>query len=310
MGKIISGCLVEFYRFWHGALHIRGAGALLHFASRWIPALRSYPVKVPGVGVIPLDFRMDYAYTWMNFLLNESHHERGLLTVLASHCSPTMVFWDVGANIGLITGNLIRAFPSATFCLFEPNPDLTKRLAVLFSGHDVSITETALSDQNTRARFNIVPGETSLATLLSAQNPKACGIDVELQTGDHFLSTHPASAPDLIKIDVEGHEVEVLRGCRELIAARKPVIVFEHLFLSDDSLKSLVPPEYDLFYIHDESGELSADLDRGYSHNAILIPRGKRWRSGSGRGASLAASDERWEGHSFQGHGGFACRWT
>jgi hypothetical protein len=93
-----------------------------------------------------------------------------------------------------------------------------------------------------------------------------------LQTGDDFLSTHPASIPSLIKIDVEGHEVEVLKGCQKLIATHHPVIVFEHLFLSNDSLKSMTPPGYDLFYIHDKSGALSPVLDRSCSHNCILIP--------------------------------------
>jgi FkbM family methyltransferase len=177
----------------------------------------------------------------------------------------------------LVSGNLFRAFPSATFCLFEPNPDLTRRLVRLFSTKsNVSITETALSDRNARARFNIVPGHSCTATLSSTQDANAVGIEVELQTGDHFLSNHPSRIPNLIKIDVEGHEVEVLHGCQKLIAAHKPVIVFEHLFLSEDALKSLALPGYDLLYIHDTSGALSPVLDRRFSHNAILIPSGKR----------------------------------
>jgi len=274
---MISDCLVGFYRYWHGALHLPGAGALLRFCARWILPLQNFPVTVPGIGTIPLDFRKDYAYTWTNFLLNDPPEEEGLLTVLASHASPNMVFWDVGANIGLISGNLLRSFPSAKFYLFEPNPDLTRRLTSLFTAmSNVSITETALSDRNARARLNIVPRHSAISTLSSTQNAGAIGIDVELQTGDHFLSTHSESAPDLIKIDVEGHEVEVLQGCQKLIATHKPVIIFEHLFLSDDSLKSLVPPGYDLFYIHDKSGVLSPNLDRRCSHNAALIPSGKR----------------------------------
>ena len=274
MSRLISNWLVGFYRLWHGTLHLRGAGALLRWCAQWLEPLRNFPLTVPGIGTIPLDFRMDYAYTWTNFLLQDAHQEEGLLTVLASHASPKMVFWDVGANIGLISGNLIRAFPSASFCLFEPNPELTSRLHSLFSAkHNVTITEVALSDQNTRTRFNIVPGHTSISTLLPAQDARAEGIEVELQTGDHFLATHPSSAPDLIKIDVEGHEMEVLRGCQAVIALHRPVIVFEHLFLSDEDLKALVPPDYALFYIEDKSGALSLELDRCHSHNAILLPQ-------------------------------------
>jgi FkbM family methyltransferase len=277
MVRIIADGLVGFYRFWRGKLHLPAAGSLLRFSSRWILPLQNYPMSVPGVGTIPLDFREGDAYCWTNFLLNEPHPHKGLLILLASRFSPNTVFWDVGANIGLISGNLLRSFPSAKFYLFEPNPDLTRRLTSLFTAmSNVSITETALSDRNARARLNIVPRHSAISTLSSTQNAGAIGIDVELQTGDHFLSTHSESAPDLIKIDVEGHEVEVLQGCQKLIATHKPVIIFEHLFLSDDSLKSLVPPGYDLFYIHDKSGVLSPNLDRRCSHNAALIPSGKR----------------------------------
>ena len=203
MARFIADGLVGFYKLWHGKLHLPGAGALLRFSSRSIPALQNYPVSVPGIGTIPLDFRMDNAYSWTNFLLNDPHHEEGLLIVLAAHSSPKMVFWDVGTNIGLISGNLLRSFPSATFCLFEPNPDLTRRLTSLFSAKsNVTITETALSDRNGLAQLNIVPGFSAMATLSSTQNGNAVGIDVALQTGDHFLSTHPDRVPDLIKIDV------------------------------------------------------------------------------------------------------------
>jgi FkbM family methyltransferase len=283
MAKIVADCLVGFYKLWHGRLHLPGSGFLLRFFARSVLPLQNYPVAVPGVGIIPLDFRMDFAFLWTNFLLNESHREEGLLLVLASHFSPDGVFWDIGANIGLISGNLVRSFPSAAFYLFEPNPDLTRRLARLFSTRkNVAITETALSDQNGRAHFNIAPGFSSTATLLPGHHANAAVIDVELQTGDRFLSTHTAGAPSLIKIDVEGHELEVLRGCRELVATHRPVIVFEHLFLSDDAIKSLVPPGYDLLYIHDQSGTCSPVLDRNCSHNAILIPSGKRQGNDSG----------------------------
>lgn len=132
MAKLLSDFLVGFYRFWHGTLHLSGAGFLLRFFARWLLPLCDYPLTIPRIGTIRLDFRMDYAFTWMNFLLNDTNRDEGLLSVLTSHFSPTTLFWDVGANIGLISGNLFQTFPNATFCLFEPNPDLTQRLAGLF----------------------------------------------------------------------------------------------------------------------------------------------------------------------------------
>ena len=277
MLSIAADLLVAFYRFWHGTLHLPGAGALLRFAAQRIAPLQNYRVTVPGIGTLPLDFRMDYAYACTNFLLlQEAHPEEGLVTALTAHASPHMVFWDVGANIGVITENLIRTCPNATFCLFEPNPDLTKRLTSLFSAmSNVTVSGVALSDKTARARFNIIPADSSLSTLCATDDDRAVGLEVELQTGDDFLAAHPGCAPSLIKIDVQGHEVEVISGCTNLIATHGPVIVFEHLFLNDDQLKALVPRRYELFYLDDQTGALSPVLDRHKSHNAILLPTGK-----------------------------------
>ncbi len=273
MTAFFAAGLVGFYRFWHGTLHLPGAGKLLQWFSRRVKALQHYPLQVPWLGTMPIDFRMDYAFIWTNFLLNEPQHTEGLLTVLKKYASPQMVFWDIGANIGLISGNLYRSFPSATFCLFEPNPDLTQRLVSLFSAHpNAHIVEAALSDRNARGQFSIVPGESGTATLLPTGNAEAVSVEVKLLTGDQYLAEHPSFIPRLIKIDVEGHEVEALRGCRELIAQHRPVIVFEHLFLTDEAIRYLVPAHYEISYIHDVTGECSPVLDRRCSHNALLIP--------------------------------------
>jgi FkbM family methyltransferase len=275
MSRFMADCLVKLYQFWHGTVRVKGAGKLLRLSAQWITALQDYPVAVPGIGTIPLDFRNDYAYSWTNYLLDEGHQEEaGLFIVLGSLCSLKTVFWDVGANIGLVSGYAFRRFPAATFCVFEPNPDLAKRLKQLYSEkQNVLVTEVALSDRNRRAHLHFNSDTTTTATLSEGNAPTSEKIEVALETGDHFLSNHPASIPNLIKIDVEGHEVEVLRGCQELITAHRPTIIFEHMFLSDEAIQALVPPGYDIQYIDDKTGALSPTLHRWYSHNSILRPK-------------------------------------
>ena len=51
-------------------------------------------------------------------------------------------------------------------------------------------------------------------------------IDVEVETVDRLLPDHERI--DLIKIDVEGAEVNVLRGARRTLRRWQPVVVFEH----------------------------------------------------------------------------------
>jgi FkbM family methyltransferase len=52
--------------------------------------------------------------------------------------------------------------------------------------------------------------------------------DVPVQTVDRLVAEGRTRPADLIKIDTEGTELAVLRGARELLAANRPLVVFEH----------------------------------------------------------------------------------
>src|SRR6185312_15406161 len=69
---------------------------------------------------------------------------------------------------------------------------------------------------DTRSGFDVNGYEMQQVEQLEVE---VCALDVAL----------PADyAPSLIKIDVEGAEVEVLRGGRQVLAEHKPIVVFEH----------------------------------------------------------------------------------
>jgi len=50
--------------------------------------------------------------------------------------------------------------------------------------------------------------------------------------------------PDLIKLDVEGHELDMLRGAKETLGRAKPVIIFENWVHEHDADKNLGPIRY------------------------------------------------------------------
>ena len=57
-------------------------------------------------------------------------------------------------------------------------------------------------------------------------------IKVKLQTLDKFSIKHDVKAIDFIKIDVEGHELQVLEGAKKIIKAYKPIIQIEYNYIS------------------------------------------------------------------------------
>ena len=58
----------------------------------------------------------------------------------------------------------------------------------------------------------------------------------EIVTGDEYLQSHPKVVPGLIKIDVEGHEPDVIKGITRILSLHKPTLtieVFKNLWESD-----------------------------------------------------------------------------
>jgi FkbM family methyltransferase len=134
---------------------------------------------------------------------------------------------DVGANCGLYTRQLARL--SRQVHAFEPSrqmADLLRRT----SAANVSVHEVALSDHNGDAELFIPQDDNGLVYGLASLEPQP---DLP---GKHVISTHvPTARLDTIvdqdvafvKIDVEGHELNVLNGAVELVERCQPVFLVE-----------------------------------------------------------------------------------
>jgi FkbM family methyltransferase len=133
---------------------------------------------------------------------------------------------DVGANCGLYTRQLARL--SRQVHAFEPSRQMA-RLLRRTSASNVSVHEIALSDHNGDAELFIPQGDNGLVYGLASLEPRA-----DLPT--KLVSTHvPTARLDAIvhqdvafvKIDVEGHELNVLNGAVELLERSQPVFLVE-----------------------------------------------------------------------------------
>lgn len=130
---------------------------------------------------------------------------------------------DVGANVGLYTYRFAQLFESVES--FEPIPACA-RIIASSERSNVRLHNLALSNRQGRANLSIPvtggPEATALASL-SNEFPEADLLSVELRTLDSFGFTEV----DLIKIDVEGHELEVLEGGLETIRRESPTLLIE-----------------------------------------------------------------------------------
>ena len=132
---------------------------------------------------------------------------------------------DVGANIGYMTSVLSAGVgPTGRVIAFEPHPVIAARLrANSASWKSVSVREKAVSDRTGTATLAEPPGFSSnQGTAMLASDGS---LRVELTTLDDELGDDTVG---VLKLDVEGHELEALRGAQALLrAARIRDIAFE-----------------------------------------------------------------------------------
>lgn len=135
---------------------------------------------------------------------------------------------DVGANRGLFSYWLLRL--GARVAAFEPNPEMTRVLACRFAAARragrLTLSGHALSDADGSAVLHIPHDHAALATLDGRLDATDEPVDT-LTVPRHRLDDCVSGPVDFIKIDVEGHEVQVLEGARRILAAYHPTLLLE-----------------------------------------------------------------------------------
>ena len=138
---------------------------------------------------------------------------------------------DVGANVGNHIHGLSKYFDF--FHAFEPDPRNFQLLkANMALRNNVCCHETALSDKQGRAVLltdNRNSGKSQIIKKNSqtAQTQNKNAIIVKTERLDNVISDE--SKVGFIKIDVEGHELQVLKGASRILKQQKPLILLEVL---------------------------------------------------------------------------------
>jgi FkbM family methyltransferase len=270
---MVSDLLVAFYCLIHGRLHLPGAGWLLRRLAPMLPDMQSYSFSVPGVGVALLDFREVAAFGIVNLVLGDLDTDANMHRCLEEALQPGDVFWDVGANVGFVSAHFAHPrFQLSSLHAFEPNPTPLKSLQSLFSANArCFVHPVGLGDKDQTITMSLSSAG-SLVGSMAKDFHEGRQIQVQVRRGDAIRQELQLPAPDVMKIDVEGFEPAVFAGLAETIAEHRPIIVFEHIFLSDDQIRQLVPKGYQLYFIQ-EDGTIDTDVAlRHKGHDVIVVP--------------------------------------
>ncbi len=187
--------------------------------------------------------------------------DTSLLELVKEFVKPGVVVWDIGANIGLFSfaaasmagsaGLVVALEPDAWLvqllrrsALEQPAGSASVQVVPAAVASDVSLRTFCLASRSRAANHLAEFGTTQTGGLRERQSVVAV-------TLDWLLESLPA--PSVVKIDVEGAELEVLKGAHRLFETVRPVVLCEVIPASE-------PGVTDFFKDHDYQifdGELS-----------------------------------------------------
>ncbi|MBC8105971.1 MAG: FkbM family methyltransferase [Anaerolineae bacterium] len=149
------------------------------------------------------------------------------IAVLTHVLQPKSNAIDVGCNQGSILREIVRLAPSGKHMAFEPIPRVHRLLSRAFPS--VDCRRIALSDAAGTTHFSHYTRMDGFSGMMYRRIGDNEGpveqIEVQMATLDSIVS--PDESIALIKIDVEGAELRVLRGAQRILREQKPVVVFE-----------------------------------------------------------------------------------
>ncbi len=161
---------------------------------------------------------------WNLFFKNNLNTEEKLFELIKNG----MTVFDIGANIGELTLNFAKqAGGTAKIFSFEPSPINFKKLS-----RNILLNENL---KNKITLMNIGLGEKEGTAFLQTRDEHNLGMnsigetgtEVQMKSLDAVVFENNIQKCDLIKMDVEGFELKVLKGAVKTISAFKPILFME-----------------------------------------------------------------------------------
>ena len=182
--------------------------------------------------LVPLDDYVGRAVFFVGDL------DRKVSAVIARIVGPGDVVLDIGANLGLVTMQLAHLVgESGRVHAFEPNPAMVEILTQTLernAARNVELHSYGLGSEDGQIELAIPIGHAGQASMTRSRwTDGAETVVVPVHTLTSVMRDRGIGSVRLMKIDVEGFEMEVLRGAEQWLASSPVEFI---LFESNDSL--------------------------------------------------------------------------
>jgi FkbM family methyltransferase len=176
-------------------------------------------------------------------------NDRLATKLVTTICQSHKTFIDIGAHIGSIISEVAYNDSSIKIIAIEAIPEKIVRLRRKFPS--VELYNCAVGEFTGEVSFFINSrnsGYSSLRKSLNANEKEISEIKVRIDRLDKIVS---ANDIDVIKIDVEGAELGVLRGSIKILNENRPIVMFESAPQLDDNLGYTKEELYELLIAND-----------------------------------------------------------
>lgn len=143
---------------------------------------------------------------------------------------------DGGAALGVISKKIHNYFPDAKYVLVEPLEEYYSVMQKNVVGiGDKNLVKKAISDKIGTASFNVHPDLYGSSLYKEVEGEKVDGVErsIEVTTIDEIVKSNELNAPCFIKLDLQGAEIDALKGGEELLSSSTENVVVLEVCLYD-----------------------------------------------------------------------------